>query len=955
MCTRSCIYPVIGISIFKSLLMATIINIPNDYPTIGQDIEAANNGDTILVELGIYNENINYWGKNIILGSQFVSSEDTSYITNTVIKGDSNWSTVTFKNGEDIDTNTRSTVVVDTFTGMKPIKIQVYPRAVFNFDILHAFLEQVESDLYVSPEGDDTNSGQSPEEPLRTITAALTKITADSLNPHTIYLADGVYSPSTNGEQYPLNMVNYVSLVGESEHGVILDAEEQLRVLWFNQNRGITVSSLTVTGGRASGIFCSESSPNLNNITIRDNRHYYNGGGISLSQSSPSMLNVTIRENRAYDIGGGGIDCGNNSNPTMENVVIINNSAFGSEFYLGNGGGIRCWGGSNPTLRNVTISGNTARANGSGIFLDESDLSVVNTIIWNASPHDQPQEIYFSPSHGRSSITVSSSDIQGGVGSILTNNNGSVDWQDNNTSENPLFCEPDSGDYTLAENSPCAGSGENGANMGAFEVGCYASLVGQVESDLYVTPEGADTNSGKTSLEPLKTISYALAIIKADSLHPHTIFLENGTYSPSTNGEQFPLYLVDNVSLSGESESGVILDAEKSDCVLIIDGKKGVTIENMMITGGAAEGVIGGGVSCYDSNPTLKNLKIYQNSTSPAYHRFNPWTPYGAEGGGICLIRSNPRIVNVQVYENEASHNGGGISCFQSNPILENVVVSGNTAIGWDYFYGYGGGIYCNQSNPSLENVIIYNNTTLYQGGGIHCHKSSPSLKNVTVTNNTVIDTSWYRGGGGISVASNSSPSLLNTILWNNISEIHFDVQGDSSRITISYSDVEGGRDQVETNDNGTVDWQDGNISVDPLFCDPDSGDYNLAANSPCRGRGKNRENIGALGVGCNFIPGPEYPDLPLSYELYQNFPNPFNQNTTLWYALPENTHVTITIYNIRGQLINTVVDRPVDEGYNSIIWNGNDDSGRPISTGIYIYQIIAGDFIQTRKMVLLK
>ena len=83
---------------------ATIINIPADYPTIQEGIDASADGDTVLVNPGTYFENINFNGHNIVLGSLFLTSGDTSYIGQTVIDGDSAGSVVTFESGEDSTT-----------------------------------------------------------------------------------------------------------------------------------------------------------------------------------------------------------------------------------------------------------------------------------------------------------------------------------------------------------------------------------------------------------------------------------------------------------------------------------------------------------------------------------------------------------------------------------------------------------------------------------------------------------------------------------------------------------------------------------------------------------------------------------------------------------------------------------------------------------------------------------
>jgi len=94
---------------------------------------------------------------------------------------------------------------------------------------------------------------------------------------------------------------------------------------------------------------------------------------------------------------------------------------------------------------------------------------------------------------------------------------------------------------------------------------------------------------------------------------------------------------------------------------------------------------------------------------------------------------------------------------------------------------------------------------------------------------------------------------------------------------------------------------------------------------------------------------------IPSQYTLHQNYPNPFNPITTLRYELPENSHVNITIYDMLGKEVKTLINQTQDAGYKSLIWDATNDYGKPVSAGIYLYQIQAGEYISTKKMVLLK
>jgi hypothetical protein len=91
------------------------------------------------------------------------------------------------------------------------------------------------------------------------------------------------------------------------------------------------------------------------------------------------------------------------------------------------------------------------------------------------------------------------------------------------------------------------------------------------------------------------------------------------------------------------------------------------------------------------------------------------------------------------------------------------------------------------------------------------------------------------------------------------------------------------------------------------------------------------------------------------NYRLHQNHPNPFNPVTTLRYDLPEDALVNITIYDMMGRVVSNLVSTQQNAGYKSIQWNATNNIGQPVSAGLYLYTIQAGEFRQTKKMVLLK
>jgi len=99
----------------------------------------------------------------------------------------------------------------------------------------------------------------------------------------------------------------------------------------------------------------------------------------------------------------------------------------------------------------------------------------------------------------------------------------------------------------------------------------------------------------------------------------------------------------------------------------------------------------------------------------------------------------------------------------------------------------------------------------------------------------------------------------------------------------------------------------------------------------------------------------PSNPVLPASMKLNQNFPNPFNPSTAISYDLANGTGVELTIHNLIGQSIRTLVQGYQSAGTHSAVWEGKNESGRDVAGGIYLYRLRVGDQVLTRKMVLLK
>ena len=98
-----------------------------------------------------------------------------------------------------------------------------------------------------------------------------------------------------------------------------------------------------------------------------------------------------------------------------------------------------------------------------------------------------------------------------------------------------------------------------------------------------------------------------------------------------------------------------------------------------------------------------------------------------------------------------------------------------------------------------------------------------------------------------------------------------------------------------------------------------------------------------------------DIPLVPLEFELFQNYPNPFNAATTISFNLPKRMNVSVKIYNILGQLVKTLVDEPVRGGHHAIHWDGRNNQGNLITTGLYIVRLQSKDKVAVKKLLLIK
>ncbi len=362
----------------------------------------------------------------------------------------------------------------------------------------------------------------------------------------------------------------------------------------------------------------------------------------------------------------------------------------------------------------------------------------------------------------------------------------------------------------------------------------------------------------------------------------------------------------------------------------------------------------GGGICSYvlsydiiSDNEISNNMAIGDNN--------NPNTVNRMRGGGISLYHTFHGIVNNNdIADNFAGACGGGIHVWlnhaQNEAHIDCNVITGNIS---DQI---GGGICAEEwlANGYITGNLIAENAAI-NGAGI-----SFSGSNGTVTGNTIANNSASNNGGSLHGYSTSGATMVevsNTICWGNGTEIW---NQSNTLFIVSHSDIEGGFTGAD------------NIDADPLFADPGNCDFHLTwanfpvpdyTKSPCIDAGDPTSQLDPDGtiadIGAFYFDqvnsnAGEYLIIPNDVRLFQNYPNPFNPTTTIEFSIQNDSDIDLSIYNIKGQRIREWKIENVKCKINSIIWNGDDDSGEKVSSGIYYYKLSVNGKTETVKKCLL-
>jgi predicted outer membrane repeat protein len=334
-------------------------------------------------------------------------------------------------------------------------------------------------------------------------------------------------------------------------------------------------------------------------------------------------------------------------------------------------------------------------------------------------------------------------------------------------------------------------------------------------------------------------------------------------------------------------------------------------------------------------------------------------------GGSVtltdCDFHSNSASVTTSGILAMGSARGGAIfmSYCDSVAELSGCTFSSNLVEEFDDYIGSGGGaVYCYRSTPNITSCVFHENSAQYGGGAIKGEAAEVTLTSCTLAQNSAEMGAgiWGKTNAGVG----SVITLNRTII--SFSQIGAAVACTGSTALANCCDVYGNAGGDWVNCLVGEEGVSGNFAADPLFCDLETGDLTLAANSPClpgnHPDGADCGVIGALGEGCEPA-GVEDPNvLRTSLHLSRATPNPFATSTNIRYVVPHplsGTWASLRVYDLAGRLIKTLVNAPSNGGIYDVTWDGRSNSGQPAAAGVYFYQLTAGGETQTGQAILLR
>jgi predicted outer membrane repeat protein len=672
----------------------------------------------------------------------------------------------------------------------------------------------------------------------------------------------------------------------------------------------------------------------LQGFTITNGYSEESGGAIYCIGSSPKILNNVVTDNYAQG-GGGGIYCeGTHSiitgNAISNNEVPIRyvatrdwNASVPFESgpdgsppeWLGGGGNIRCMGDSSLIEFNA-ITGGTSTW-GSAIFCSASFIRVRNdSISGNGGAYTSGTVCFLSGSY----------EIED---NIIAHNH---TWNDGGG----LYCW--GGTYTIVGNTVRGNSGfgqSSGVGGGMY---CGPGSYTIVDNDIsYNWTPGAG----------------GIYIAGSGSIRDNRITRNSSDYAGPCKSDLISSANLSSQGLSRQDVGGGIL----------ISGAASLVVANNVIMENSAP--FGAGIACIDCSPEIIGNLIVDNGAH--YNPCGIHDEHGGKGGGICCSNASPVVARNTIYGNSASDEdgyaaGAGIFCTSaSSPnVYQNIVAHNDVSNTTN-----SGGIFCEDaaSVPTISCCDVYANSNANYGGTL----ADQTGLNGNFSLDPLFCGADYGDFGlhilspcfpgrhpagedcGLIGAREASCDYVATLLEGYATSV------EPSAITITWTLAQAGENlrccvlRAEGGEGAFSEIERPGISQEGLMftfrdtgCDPGTS-YRYRVNV------RDDEGTRVLFETSEI----STPALPLGLE--QNFPNPFNPSTAVAYYLPRDSRVELAVFDVSGRRVASLVERIEKKGRHSVIWNGKDETGSSVGSGVYFYRLTAGKETISKKMVLLR
>jgi predicted outer membrane repeat protein len=758
------------------------------------------------------------------------------------------------------------------------------------------------------------------------------------------------------------------------------------------QNSQVSVLNSVFEGNQSStaggALYLNSSNVLLINNSFTGNASNSAGGAMYSDNTGGLLMNNTFTGNTAATTGGAIYYYGSSSGHqmTLINNVIENNAgqhggAIYSDAAIGSGASL--------TLCGTKVRKNNATGNGGGLFAAGGNINMVDCRI-ELNKAEAGGGIYFGgelnqlPYLSHSTIIRNSANFGGGVcleGSGITD----LVWDDLNRcniylnralySGQDLFTSDTINIYPIVlDTFTVLNPGTYFAQqIGSFEFDILHGYGEPGDIDRYVSPEGDDGNSGFSFDDPMKTITSAIFSMSLDTVLPHTIHLAEGIYSASGTGEAFPVELWERIEIIGQGPDLTILNGEHSYQLFIKHDHDIDILRNMRLEAGNCMGCGGGAISTdgtgtlelenmiLDTNVATRGGAVFDNNTTLKFSNVFFTRNKANYGGAIAATYAHHDFNHVALLWNKAPMGSGG-GAYLNNCLTDwkDVSFTGNKA-------KYGGAVRVSNSECLMSNLVLYENECSQFGSALYVSGSDLELDLMTVIGNlnTGINASY--------IYSNNHAHLMlrNSICWGNEPNTMNLV---NSTLDVSHCDIQGG--QAGINITGTLNWLEGNIDADPLIMV--SGDHpcQLTAGSPCIDAGTpdttglnlplwdlmgnyrmwdgdgdgdtivdmGAYEFGSVGVG---VPGSGF-RVPGSGFQVEVWPNPTSGVSSFGFRISgSNEHVTLKIYDLYGQEVQTLVDEVKSPGEYTVRVDVSD-----LPAGVYMVRVQAGEASAVRKLV---